>query len=136
MTLTVRVITPDKIVCDQTAQEVILPSGSGLLGILTDHAPLLTSLDVGVMRVRTQNEWESIAVMGGFAEVENNEVKVLVNSAELGSEIDHETAKTDLEQAQTALNQANASGDRLQIRKANQKYKKARARLQASGQLN
>jgi F-type H+-transporting ATPase subunit epsilon len=135
MTLTVRVITPDKIVCDQTAQEVILPSGSGLLGILTDHAPLLTSLDVGVMRVRTQNEWQSIAVMGGFAEVENNEVKVLVNSAELGSEIDQQIAKTDLEQAQTALNQANASGDRLKIMKANQKYKKARARLQATGQL-
>ncbi len=133
MTLTVRVITPDKIVCDETAQEVILPSGSGLLGILTDHIPLLTTLDVGVMRVRTQNKWQLIAVMGGFAEVENNEVKVLVNSAELGSEIDNSTAQTDFNEAETTLTQANASGDRRQMMKANQKYKKARARLQASG---
>lgn len=133
MTLTVRVITPDKIVCDETAQEVILPSGSGLLGILTDHIPLLTTLDVGVMRVRTQNKWQSIAVMGGFAEVENNEVKILVNSAELGSEIDKATAQTDLNEAETTLTQANASGDRRKMMKANQKYKKARARLQASG---
>lgn len=133
MTLTVRVITPDSIVCDETAQEVILPSTSGLLGILTDHIPLLTTLDIGVMRVKVKNKWESIAVMGGFAEVENNEIKVLVNSAELGSEIDKATAQTDLNEAETTLNQANSSGDRLQKMKANQKYKKARARLQATG---
>lgn len=133
MTLTVRVITPDKIVCDQTAQEVILPSGTGQIGILTDHIPLLTNLDIGVMRLRDKNEWKSIAVMGGFAEVEDNEVKVLVNSAELGTEIKKETAQKDFDEAQTALNQASATGDRRQIMKANQQYKKARARLQAAG---
>ncbi len=132
MTLTVRVITPDKIVCDQTAQEVILPSGTGQIGILTDHVPLLTNLDIGVMRLREKNEWKSIAVMGGFAEVEDNEVKVLVNSAELGTEIEKETAKSDLDQAQGVLNKANATGDRRQIMKANQQYKKARARVQAA----
>lgn len=132
MTLTVRVITPDQIVCDRTAQEVILPSGSGQLGILTDHVPLLTNLDIGVMRIRDKNEWQMIAVMGGFAEVENNEVKVLVNSAELGTEINKETAQQELNQAEMVLNQANSSGDRRQIMKANQQYKKARARRQAA----
>lgn len=132
MTLTVRVITPDKTVWDQDAQEVILPSGSGQLGILTDHAPLLTNLDIGVLRVRTEKDWKSIAVMGGFAEVENNEVKVLVNGAELGESIDKETAKADLETAQNELQSANASGDRLAQIKANSNYKKARARLQAT----
>ena len=135
MTLTVRVITPDKIVWDQDAQEVILPSGSGQLGILTDHAPLLTNLDIGVLRVRANNTWQYIAVMGGFAEVEENEVKVLVNSAELGSQIDKATAQTEFNQAQTEFTEASSSGDRRQLMKANQKYKKARARLQATGQL-
>jgi F-type H+-transporting ATPase subunit epsilon len=133
MTLTVRVITPDKIVYDQTAQEVILPSGTGQLGILTDHIPLLTNLDIGVMRIRNKNEWQSIAVMGGFAEVEDNEVKVLVNSAELGTTINKETAQNEFNQAETALTQANTTGDRRQIIKADQQYKKAKARLQASG---
>ncbi|MBE9222238.1 F0F1 ATP synthase subunit epsilon [Cyanobacterium stanieri LEGE 03274] len=132
MTLTVRVITPDKTVWDQDAQEVILPSGSGQLGILTDHAPLLTNLDIGVLRVRTEKDWKSIAVMGGFAEVENNEVKVLVNGAELGESIDKETAKADLETAENELKSANSGGDRLAQIKANSNYKKARARLQAT----
>lgn len=132
MTLTVRVITPDKTVWDQDAQEVILPSGSGQLGILTDHAPLLTNLDIGVLRVRTEKDWKSIAVMGGFAEVENNEVKILVNGAELGESIDKEAAKADLETAQNELQSANAGGDRLAQIKANSNYKKARARLQAT----
>ncbi len=132
MTLTVRVITPDKTVWDQSAQEVILPSGTGLLGILTDHIPLLTNLDIGVLRVRTEKEWKSIAVMGGFAEVENNEVRILVNGAELGESIDKDTAKADLEKAQNELQSANASGDRMKQLKANSNFKKARARLQAT----
>jgi len=133
MTLTVRVITPDKTVWDETAQEVILPSGSGQLGILTDHAPLLTSLDIGVLRVRSDKEWKSIAIMGGFAEVEQNEVKILVNGAELGDSIDKESAQNALAEAQKTLEQATASGDRAKQMKATQGVKKAKARLQAAG---
>jgi F-type H+-transporting ATPase subunit epsilon len=54
MALTVRVIAPDKTVWDAEAEEVILPSTTGQLGILAGHAPLLTALDVGVMRVRAR----------------------------------------------------------------------------------
>ncbi len=133
MTLTVRVITPDKTVWDETAQEVILPSGSGQLGILTDHAPLLTSLDIGVLRVRSDKEWKSIAIMGGFAEVEQNEVKILVNGAQLGDSIDKESAQNAVIEAQKTLEQATASGDRAKQMKATQELKKAKARLQAAG---
>lgn len=70
MTLTVRVITPDKVVWDEEVQELILPSTTGQLGILSNHAPLLTALEIGVMRVRPGKDWQNIAVMGGFAEVE------------------------------------------------------------------
>lgn len=132
MTLTVRVITPDKIVWDQTAQEIILPSSSGQLGILTDHAPLLTNLDIGVVRVRSDKEWKSIAVMGGFAEIEQNEVKILVNGAELGESINKEEAQNALAEAEKSLEQATTSSDRRLQMKANQNIKKARARLQAA----
>jgi len=133
MTLTVRVITPDKTVWDQTAQEVILPSSSGQLGILTDHSPLLTNLDIGVIRVRSDKGWKSIAVMGGFAEVEENEVKILVNGAELGDSINKEDAQNALTDAQKSLEQATTSGDRSLQMKSTQNIKKARARLQAAG---
>ena len=133
MTITVRVITPDKIVWDDTAQEVILPSTTGQLGILSGHAPLLTALDTGVMRVRPGKDWKAIALMGGFAEIENNEVKVLVNRAELGDNIDKEAARVEYSQAQTQLEEANKSGDRTKQIQANQAFKRARARFQAAG---
>jgi F-type H+-transporting ATPase subunit epsilon len=133
MTLTVRVIAPDKVVWDDTVQEVILPSTTGQLGILTNHAPLLTALEIGVMRVRPGKDWKNIAVMGGFAEVENNEVKVLVNAAEIGDNIDREKARTEYNAAQTKLEEANRSGDKPKQLQAAQAIKKARARLQAAG---
>jgi F-type H+-transporting ATPase subunit epsilon len=96
MTLTVRVISPDKTVWDAEAEEVVLPSTTGQLGILTGHAPLLTALDTGVMRVRAgkNQNWQAIALLGGFAEIEENEVTILVNGAESGSTIDLETARS------------------------------------------
>ncbi len=133
MTLTVRVITPDKVVWDDTVQEVILPSTTGQLGILSNHAALLTALEIGVMRVRPGKDWKNIAVMGGFAEVENNEVKVLVNSAELGENIDKDTARTEYSEAQAKLEEANRAGDKPKQIQASQLVKKARARFQAAG---
>ena len=77
MSLNVRVITPDKVVWDADAEELILPSSTGQLGILTDHAPLLTALDIGVMRVKAETGWTSMVLMEGFAEVEDNKVTIL-----------------------------------------------------------
>ena len=52
MTLQVRILTPDKLFQDTSADEIILPTNSGQMGVLTDHAPLMTGLDVGVMLMR------------------------------------------------------------------------------------
>jgi F-type H+-transporting ATPase subunit epsilon len=133
MTLTVRVIAPDKTVWDGSAEEVILPSTTGQLGILSGHAPLLTALDTGVMRVRPEKEWVAIALMGGFAEVENNEVIILVNSAERGDKIDLETARAAYSKAQTRLEQAQQSDNRQEKIQALQALKRARSRFQAAG---
>ena len=81
MSLNVRVITPDKVVWDASAEELILPSSTGQIGILTDHAPLLTALDIGVMRLKVDAEWISIVLREGFAEVENNKVTILCNTS-------------------------------------------------------
>lgn len=133
MALTVRVLSPDKTVWDAPAEEVILPSTTGQLGILGGHAPLLTALDIGVMRVRATKEWISIALMGGFAEVESDEVTILVNGAEQGSNIDKDAAKTELDEAQVRMGKAESSDDRQEKIQATQAMKKARARYQAAG---
>lgn len=133
MALTVRVIAPDKTVWDSEAQEVILPSTTGQLGILGGHAPLLTALDIGVMRVRPGKDWVPIALMGGFAEVENDEVTILVNGAERGESIDKQGASEAFTQAQNRLNQVQNSENRQEKIQATQAFKKARARYQAAG---
>ncbi|HEY9888606.1 MAG TPA: ATP synthase F1 subunit epsilon [Candidatus Obscuribacterales bacterium] len=132
MSLTVRVISPDKTVWDAEAEEVILPSTTGQLGILSGHAPLMTALDVGVMRVRPEKDWVAIALMGGFAEVENDEVTILVRGAERGDGIDKEAARAEYEAAQATMGTA-AADDRRATLQARQALRRARARLQAAG---
>jgi len=132
MTLTLRVLAPDQSVFDGAADEVILPSTSGQLGILTGHVSMLTALNSGVVRVREGNAWSSIAVMGGFAEVEDNAVTVLVNAAELGSAIDSAAAESDFESAQQAAAAFDGQPTSAEKVKAQQALDQARARLQAS----
>jgi len=132
MSLTVRVIAPDKTVWDAEAEEIILPSTTGQLGILGGHAPLMTALDIGVMRVRPEKEWVAIAVMGGFAEVDNDEVTILVRGAEQGNNIDQDEARSAFEAAQTAANTVSADDRRASLQ-AKQELRRARARLQAAG---
>jgi len=133
MTLTVRVIAPDKTVWDSSAEEIILPSTTGQIGILSGHAPLLTALDTGVMRVRPDKNWVAIALMGGFAEVENDVVTILVNGAERSDSIDLEKARTAYTQAQERFNQVQSSENRQEKIQATKALKRARARFQAAG---
>ena len=128
MSLNVRVITPDKVVWDANAEEVILPSSTGQLGILTDHAPLLTALDIGVMRLKTDGKWTSIVLMEGFAEVEDNKVTILSNGAEEGSTIDLTTAQAELEKVTLLVDRAETKKEKIE---ATLELRKAKARLQA-----
>jgi F-type H+-transporting ATPase subunit epsilon len=132
MTLTLRVLAPDQSVFDGPADEVILPSTTGQIGILTGHVSMLTALDSGVLRVREGSSWQSIALMGGFAEVVADEVTVLVNGAELGSVIDTATAEREYEAAQQAAAALEGAAPSPEKVKAQQTLSRARSRLQAS----
>ena len=111
MTLTLRVLAPDQSVFDDTADEIILPSTTGLLGVLPGHISMVTAIDFGVLRVLKNGNWDSIALTGGFAEVESNEVTVLVNKAEMGKNIDSGKAEDELEQAKNQLSQNKDQGN-------------------------
>ena len=128
MSLNVRVITPDKVVWDAMAEELILPSSTGQIGILTDHAPLLTALDIGVMRLKSDTGWTSIVLMEGFAEVEDNKITILSNGAEEGSNIDRNTAQAELEKVTLLVDQATTKKEKIE---ATLELRKAKARLQA-----
>jgi len=128
MSLNVRVITPDKVVWDASAEEIILPSSTGQLGILADHAPLLTALDIGVMRLKLETGWTSIVIMEGFAEVEDNKVTILCNGAEEAASIDIKTAQEELEKVTLLMDEAATKKDKIE---ATIELRKAKARVQA-----
>jgi len=128
MSLNVRVITPDKVVWDAMADELILPSSTGQIGILTDHAPLLTALDIGVMRLKTDAGWTAIVLMEGFAEVEDNKVTILCNGAEEGSSIDLKSAQDELEKVTLLVDEATTKKEKIE---ATIELRKSKARLQA-----
>jgi F-type H+-transporting ATPase subunit epsilon len=128
MILNLRVMAPNRIVWNSEAQEIILSTNSGQIGILPNHAPLLTALDIGIMKIRTNSQWSTMALMGGFAMIENNQLTILVNEAEKASDIDPQEAQRTFESTQENLNQATG---RKQAIEANLAFQRAKARLEA-----
>jgi ATP synthase F1 epsilon subunit len=131
MSLQVRILTPDRIFWNASADEIILPTNTGQMGVLTNHTPLITALDIGGMLIRSESNWTSMALMGGFALVKDNQVIILVNEAELGSDINAEEAETSFLAAKEAL--AASQGRKDQIEN-NLIFKRARVRYQVSTQ--
>ncbi len=127
MSLQVCIMTPDRIFWNDQAEEIILPTNTGQMGVLANHAPLITALDIGVMLIRTKKDWVSLALMGGFALVEQNQITVLVNEAESVETIETEQAENAFNEAKTQLDTAEGQKQKVE---ANFVFKRARARYQ------
>ena len=82
MIMNVRVLTPDRVICSTTADEVVLPGLTGQIGVLEGHASLITALDTGLLRLKLNEKWTPIILCGGLAEIDQNRVTVLVNDVE------------------------------------------------------
>ncbi|MGE4271757.1 MAG: F0F1 ATP synthase subunit epsilon [Desulfitobacterium sp.] len=102
-TFTLRVVSPEGNVLKQEAEFVVLPGETGEVGILPNHAPLITALGIGVIRYTANGKVEKIATSGGFVEVSDNKVTVLADTAEPGDRIDLERAIAAKERAETRL---------------------------------
>ena len=127
MVLNIRVITPDKIFLNEQVLEVIIPTNTGQMGILTNHAPLITAVDVGVMLMRARDTWQSIALMGGFALIKQNQLTVLVNSAESPETLDRDQVEKAFTLAQQRVEVATSAKEKVEAMFA---LKRARARYQ------
>nr|QHB78642.1 ATP synthase CF1 epsilon subunit [Diplazium kunstleri] len=129
MVLNLRVMAPNRIVWNSEVWEIVSSTNSGQVGILPNHAPLLTASDMGVSKIRHDGQWSSMALMGGFAMIDNNQVTILVNEAERATEIDPDEARRIFKMAQA--DSAEAKGKKRVI-EANSALKRAKARLEAS----
>ncbi len=109
--LRVVLVTAQERLYDGPAEMVNAPGGEGQLGILPHHAPLLTTLKAGELRVRNGGVDESIFVAGGFLEVNDNTVTILADDAERAADIDEEAAQEARRRAQDLVNQRDGSAD-------------------------
>lgn len=94
------VVTPEQQVLDESCTQVILPAHDGEIGILTDRAPLLAKLGVGVLRLETAGgQKRSYFVDGGIAQMKDNHLTVLTTEAKLPQEIDADSARAEYNEA-------------------------------------
>lgn len=128
MSLNIRVIAPDGLIWDTTAEGAVLPSLTGQLGILTGHAPLITSLEIGILRIKVNSKWTPIIVLGGFAVIQNDEVLVLISGVEEVIKEDYDKAKEILAKAKKNLDSAKTTKE---IIDASQELKIASAKVKA-----
>lgn len=133
MVLNIRVLTPDRVICSTTADEVVLPGLTGQIGVLEGHAALITALDTGLLRIKLDQKWTPIILCGGLAEIDRNRVTVLVNDVEELVSIELSEATKELERATVAIETAETSKARLD---ASIELKKATARLEAINYLS
>jgi F-type H+-transporting ATPase subunit epsilon len=80
MVMNIRVLTPDRVICSTTADEIVLPGLTGQVGVLDGHAALITALDTGLLRIKLNEKWTPIILCGGL--IDRNRVTVLVNDVE------------------------------------------------------
>lgn len=101
--LKLEIVTPEKRVLDADVDMVAVPTATGEVGIMPNHAPMISALKPGILAYSIKGSIDKLAVAGGFVEVNNNMVSILADTAEKADEIDIATAKTEKENAERAL---------------------------------
>ena len=118
MALTLEIVTPERLAYSDTVDSVVLPGSEGELGVLPHHAPLVSTLGVGELRIRKDGVEDSFAIVGGFLQVRPDQVVVMAETADMASEIDLEKAQEARREAERALESGYSEGVDLSIARA------------------
>ena len=102
-TLQLEVVTPDKTVVSEAVEMAVCPGVEGEFGVLPQHVSLLSALKIGDLRYRVNGKDEHVFISGGFADVNNNVLSVLAESAEKAKDIDEARAQAAKERAEKRL---------------------------------
>lgn len=128
--LRVQVVTAEReVFADDDVDMVVAPGTEGVVGILPRHAPLLTVLDPGVVRVKKAGQETAMAVGGGFLQVARDRVLILADTAEREEELDEARAAQALQQARQALEEAARGGTPVQVEAARLALRRSRVRV-------
>src|SRR5829696_8750732 len=123
MPLQLEIVTPEKLAYQDEVDSVVLPGSQGEIGVLPHHAPLVSTLGAGELRLRKGGNEEFFAIVGGFLQVLPDKVVVMAETADIASDIDLEKAQEARRKAEQALEGGTGEGADLTA---------ARAQLQAA----
>ena len=129
--LRLEVVTAERAVFADEVDLVVAPGGEGEVGILPRHAPLLSTLQPGMLRLKKDGEETLMAVSGGFLQVFRDRVLVLADTAERAEEIEEQRAEESRTRAVAAL-ESGTRGDSLQAEAARMALRRSLARLQVA----
>jgi F-type H+-transporting ATPase subunit epsilon len=142
MTIRCEIVSQDRTVFQGDVDIVVLPGAAGEMGILPHHAPVLTTLKYGIIKVRRNNKEELFAVAGGVAEVQPSIITILADAAENIEEIDVVRAKAAKKRAEDALANLSPEEDRdsylvmeAALRRSNLRLDVVRRYRRASGNI-
>jgi F-type H+-transporting ATPase subunit epsilon len=103
MPIQLEIVTPERLAYAEEVDSVVLPGTEGELGVLPHHAPLVSTLGIGELRIRKGGAEESFAIVGGFLQVLPDKVVVMAETADMASEIDLDKAQQARAEAERAL---------------------------------
>ena len=103
MPLQLEIVTPERLAFSDEVDSVVLPGVLGELGVLPNHAPLVSTLGIGELRIRKGGTEELFAIAGGFLQVRPDKVVVMAETADMAAEINLEQARAAREEAERAL---------------------------------
>ena len=118
MPILLEIVTPERLAYSDEVDAVVLPGSEGEMGVLPHHAPLVSTLGVGELRIRKGGTEESFAIVGGFVQVRPDKVVVMAETADLSSEIDLEKAQEARREAERALESGYHEGADLSAARA------------------
>lgn len=122
------IVTPEKRVLDESVDAVTIPTEKGEIGILPNHAPLISTLKSGILSYTIKGSTEKMVISGGFVEVGTGKISVLADIAETADEVNVETARAEKEAAEKTLGAWSGTDEEFEAEK--EKLEQAQARLQ------
>jgi F-type H+-transporting ATPase subunit epsilon len=128
--LNLEIVTPEKKVFDETVDAVTIPTANGEIGILPNHAPLISTLKPGILTYSNRGASEKLVVSGGFVEVSANKVSILADIAERADEVNTESARSEREASEKILSGWSGTEDEFEVER--ERLEKAQARLSLS----
>ncbi len=131
-TLILDIVTPERSLLTEEIQSLVVPATEGYMGILPNHAPIISGLKPGVIRYRQDGKKNFLSLSGGFMEISHNKITILADAAEKPEEIDEKRALAAKQRAQQRLKERPAGVD---VARAEMALMRAIARLRVKNYL-